>query len=87
MRGVWSEPDVAGTSAVVDLGAASDCAVECLAWDGGGHREIVDGRTIYELTIYELTIYELLMVVVYMLCVDVLLFLRFEHIRAGGGVV
>ena len=53
---------------MVDLGAASDRAVECLAWDGGGHREIVDDRTIYELTIYEL-----LMVVVYMFCVDVLL--------------
>ena len=59
VRGVWSGPDAAGTSAVVNLGAPSDRAVECLAWDGGGHREIVDDRTIYELTIYELTIYEL----------------------------
>ena len=66
--GVWSGPDVAETSAVVDLGAASDRAVECLAWDGGGHREIVDDRTIYKLTIYKL-----LIIVVYMLCVDVLL--------------
>ena len=57
--GVWSGPDVAATSAVVNLGVPSDREVECLAWDGGGHREIVDDRTIYELTIYELTIYEL----------------------------
>ena len=63
-----SGPDVAGTSAVVDLGAALVRAVECLAWDGGGRREMVDDRTIYELTIYEL-----LMVVVYIFCVDVLL--------------
>ena len=31
VRGGWSGPDVAGTSAVVDLGAASDRAGECLA--------------------------------------------------------
>ena len=68
VRGVWSGPDVAGTSAVVNLGAPLDRAVECLAWDGDGHREIADDRTIYELTTYEM-----LMVVGYMFCVDVLL--------------
>ena len=71
MRGVWSGPDVAGTSAVVarvgmeallmNIGAPSDRAVEYPAWDGGCHREMVDDWTIYELTIY----YELLMVVVF----------------------
>ena len=54
VRGVWSGPDVAGTSAVVDLGAASDLAVECLARDGGGHHNMVDDRPIYEPTSYEL---------------------------------
>ena len=54
VRGGWSGPDVAGTSAVVDLGAASDRAIECLAWDGGGRHDMVDDRPIYELTSYEL---------------------------------
>ena len=40
VRGGWSGPDVAGTSALVDLGAASDRAVECLAWDGGGRHDM-----------------------------------------------
>ena len=52
----WSGPDVAGTSAVVDLGAASDRAVECLALDGGGRHVMMDDRPIYELTSYELYI-------------------------------
>ena len=57
VRGGWSGPDVAGTSAVVDLGAASDRAVECLAArDGGGRHVMVDDRPIYELTSYELYI-------------------------------
>ena len=70
--------DVAGISAVVarvgmyavllNIGAPSDRAVGCLAWDGGCHREMVD-----DWTIYELTIYELMMVVVYMFCAYVLL--------------
>ena len=54
VRGGWSGPDVAGTSAVVDLGAASDRAVECLAWDGGGRHDMVDDWPIYELTNDEL---------------------------------
>ena len=70
IRGSWSGPDVAGTPAVVDLDAASNRAVECLAWDVGGHHDMVDDRTIYEQTSYELTIYELFMVVVYMFCVE-----------------
>ena len=78
VRGGWSGPDVAGTSAVVarvgmdvlliNIGAPSDCAVGCPAWDGGCRREMVD-----DWTIYELTIYELMMVVVYMFCAYVLL--------------
>ena len=54
--GGWSGPDIAGTSAVVDLGAASDRAVECLARDGGDRHDMVDDRPIYELTSYELYI-------------------------------
>ena len=54
VHGGWSGPDVAGTSDVVNLGAASDRAVECLAWDGGGRHEMVDDRPSYELTSYEL---------------------------------
>ena len=54
VHGGWSGPDVAGISAVVDLGAASDRAVECLARDGGGRHDMVDDRPIYELTSYEL---------------------------------
>ena len=54
VRGGWSGPDVAGTSAVVDLGAVSDRAVECLARDGGGRHDMVGDRPIYELTSYEL---------------------------------
>ena len=53
VHGGWSGLDVAGTL-VVDLGAASDRAVECLAWDGGGRHEMVDDRPSYELTSYEL---------------------------------
>ena len=49
MLGGWSRPDVAGTSAVVDLGAASDRAVEYLTWDGGGRHDMVDDRPSYEL--------------------------------------
>ena len=74
----WSGPAVAEISAVVarvvmyavllNIGAPSDCAVGCPAWDGGRHREMVD-----DWTIYELTIYELMLVVVYMFCVYVLL--------------
>ena len=56
VRGGWSGPDVAGTSAVVDLGAVSDRAIECLAWDGGGRHDMVDDRPICELTSYELHI-------------------------------
>ena len=52
VHGGWSGPDVAGTYAVVDLGAASDRAVECLAQDGGGRHDMVDDRPIYELTSY-----------------------------------
>ena len=54
VRGGWSGQNVAGTSAVVDLGAVSDRAVECLARDGGGRHDMVDDRPIYELTSYEL---------------------------------
>ena len=69
VRSGWSDPDVAGTSAVVaNIGAPSDRAVGCPAWDGGCHREMVD-----DWTIYELTIHELMMVVVYMFCAYVLL--------------
>ena len=78
VRGGWSSLDVAGTSAVVarvgmdallmNIGAPSDRAVECPAWDGGCQRDMVD-----DWTIYELTIYELMMVVVYMFCAYVLL--------------
>ena len=77
-RDGWSGPAVAGISAVVaravmyamllNIGALSDRAVGCPAWDGGCHREMVD-----DWTIYELTIYELMLVVVYMFCVYVLL--------------
>ena len=35
---------------MVDLGAVSDHAVEWLAWDGGGRRDMVDDRPSYELT-------------------------------------
>ena len=52
VRGGWSGPDVAGISAVVarvgmcavllNIGAPSDRAVGCPAWDGGCHREMVD---------------------------------------------
>ena len=69
---------VAGISAVVaravmyavllNIGAPSDRAVGCPAWDGDCHREMVDYWTIYELTIYKL-----MLVVVYMFCVSVLL--------------
>ena len=74
MRGGWSDPDVAGTSAMVarvtalNITAPSDRAVGCPAWDGDCHREMVD-----DWIIYELTIYELVMVVVYMYCAYVLL--------------
>ena len=82
VNGVWSYPDVPGTSAVVarvgmeamNIGVPSDRAVECPVWDGGCHREMVDDWTIYELTIYEL-------VVVYMHCAYVLLcFSRFASL-------
>ena len=56
VRGGWSGPDVARTSAVVNLGAASDRAVECLARDGGGRHDMVDDRPISELTSYALYI-------------------------------
>ena len=52
MRDGWCGPDVAGISAVVarasmyavllNIGAPSDRAVGCPAWDGGCHRELVD---------------------------------------------
>ena len=54
VHGGWSGPDVAGTSAMVDLGSASDRAVECLAQDVGGRHDMVDDRPIYELASYEL---------------------------------
>ena len=53
---------------LLNIGAPSDHAVGCPAWDGGCHREMVD-----DWTIHELTIYELMMVVVYMFCAYVLL--------------
>ena len=78
VRNGWSGPAVAGISAVVaravmhavllNIGAPSDRAIGCPAWDGGCHREMVD-----DWTIYGLTIYELMLVVVYMFCVYVLL--------------
>ena len=58
VRDGCSGPDVAGISAVVaravmyavllNIGALSDCAVGCPAWDSGCHREMVDDWTIYE---------------------------------------
>ena len=78
VRDGWCGPDVAGISAVVaragmyamllNIGAPSDRAVGCPAWDGGCHHELVD-----DWTINELTTYELMMVVVYMFCAYVLL--------------
>ena len=56
VRGGWSDPDVAGTSAVVakvtalNITAPSDRAIGCPAWDVGCHREMVDDWTIYERT-------------------------------------
>ena len=74
--GIWgtlsssdSDPARVGMYAVLlNIGAPSDRAVGCPAWDGGCHREMVD-----DWTIYELTIYELMMMVLYMFCAYVLL--------------
>ena len=95
VRGGWSGPDVAGISAMVarvgmyvmllNIGAPSDRAVRCPAWDGGCHHEMVD-----DWTIYELTIYELMMVVVYMFCAYVLLCIfcsqGFFRLASLGGI-
>ena len=87
----WSGPAVAGISAVVaravmyavllNLGAPSDRAVGCPAWDGGCHREMVDNWTMYEP----------MLVVVYMFCVYVLLCLfcsqGFSRFASLSGVI
>ena len=56
-RDGWFGPDVAGISAVaaragmyvvlLNIGAPSDCAIGCPAWDGGCHREMVEDWIIY----------------------------------------
>ena len=56
VHGGWSGPDVARTPVVVAMvemdalpmgnGAPLDCAVGCLAWDGGCQHEMVDDGTI-----------------------------------------
>ena len=96
VRDGWSGPDISGISAVVawagmyavllNIGAPSDRAVGCPAWDGGCHRELVD-----DWTINELTIYELMMVVVYMFCDYVLLCIfcsqGFSRVASLSGVI
>ena len=66
---------------LLNIGAPSDRAVGCPAWDGGCHREMV-----YDWTIYELTIYELMMVVVY-ICFVLMFCCVFSVVRVFPGLV